>query len=110
MRKHYRSRREFMGLTGAGLAGMAVMQVAPVVESRDPDLVVINAKVYTVDNRTPRAEAFAVKGGRFSAVGTTAEIRVVTLASTIVVVARSKPLRMAIRSVAPRASSSRMRS
>jgi predicted amidohydrolase YtcJ len=74
MRKHYRSRREFMGLTGAGLAGMAVMQVMAPVESRDPDLVVINARVYTVDNRMPRAEAFAVKGGRFSAVGNTAEI------------------------------------
>jgi hypothetical protein len=30
-----------------------------------PDLLVINANVYTVDPRMPRAEAFAVSGGRF---------------------------------------------
>src|SRR5205807_1259453 len=47
MMKHYRSRREFMGLTGAGLAGMVAMQVTPAIESSDLDLVVINAKVYT---------------------------------------------------------------
>ena len=37
----------------------------------DPDLVVVNAKVYTMDTRAPRAEAFAVTGGRFTAVGST---------------------------------------
>ncbi len=37
-------------------------------------------------------------------------ISVVKLASTIVVVARAKPLRMAIRNAAPRPSSSRIRS
>ena len=43
--------------------------------SSAPDLAVVNAVVYTVDERRPRAEAFAVKNGRFVAVGTTAEIR-----------------------------------
>ncbi len=41
---------------------------------------------------------------------TVAVIRVVRLASTMVVVARPKPLRMAMRKAAPRASSSRIRS
>ena len=38
-------------------------------EGQDADLVVFNAKVYTVDSRAPRVEAFAVKAGRFTAVG-----------------------------------------
>jgi predicted amidohydrolase YtcJ len=39
------------------------------------DLLVINAKVYTVDDDFSMAEAFAVKDGRFLAVGTTAELQ-----------------------------------
>ncbi len=39
------------------------------VTPQNPDLVVFNAKVYTVDPTTPRAEAFAIKAGRFVAVG-----------------------------------------
>ena len=41
----------------------------------DADLVVFNAKVYTVDESAPRAEAFAVKANRFVAVGKTADIK-----------------------------------
>jgi predicted amidohydrolase YtcJ len=41
----------------------------------DPDLIVVNAKVYTMDPRTPRAEAFAVSAGRFLAVGSTQDIK-----------------------------------
>ena len=68
------SRREFLGLAGGG---MAVMLARPLVaaDTQDADLVVYNAKVYTVDPGTPRAEAFAVKAGRFTAVGSSAEIR-----------------------------------
>ena len=39
-----------------------------------PDLVVVNARVYTVDDALPGAEAFAVKDGRFIAVGSTSDI------------------------------------
>ena len=39
------------------------------------DMVVYNARVYTVDANFTQAEAFAVKDGRFVAVGTTAQIR-----------------------------------
>jgi predicted amidohydrolase YtcJ len=80
-RKDRRSRREFMGLTAAGAAGLALpgraaAQTAPaVVDARDPDLIVFNAKLYTVDAAQPRAEAFAVKAGRFAAVGATSDIR-----------------------------------
>ncbi len=39
------------------------------------DLVVINANVYTVDNDFSKAQSFAVKDGKFMAVGSTDEIR-----------------------------------
>ena len=39
------------------------------------DLVVLDANVLTVSDVSPRAEAFAVSGGRFAAVGKTREIR-----------------------------------
>ena len=39
------------------------------------DLVLINGHVYTVDEAQPLSEAFAVKNGRFLAVGSTDEIR-----------------------------------
>lgn len=83
-----RSRREFMGLTGAGLAGAAVgpllgaaprLGAAPAAQGAadtdSPDLVVFNAAVYTIDPQLAKAEAFAVKGGRFVAVGASADIR-----------------------------------
>src|SRR5579883_1084089 len=66
------NRRTFLGLTAAGLATGWRAWAA---DTQDPDLVVFNAKVYTVDTNMPRAEAFAVKAGRFVAVGTTAEIK-----------------------------------
>src|SRR5262245_48866505 len=75
------SRREFMGLTGTGIAGLAGMPwlarraAAQTGSPLEPDLVVHNAKVYTVDPVTPQAQAFAVKGGRFVAVGSNDAIR-----------------------------------
>jgi predicted amidohydrolase YtcJ len=44
-------------------------------DPRDADLVVLNTRVYTMDAAMPQADAFAVKGGRFLAVGSTADIR-----------------------------------
>ncbi len=81
-----RSRREFMNVTGATMAGVvgapfisgsAKVQAiqAAVSGGTDPDLIVVNAKVYTVDPRLPRAEAFAITAGRFSAVGSTSDIK-----------------------------------
>src|SRR5579871_3603426 len=73
------TRREFMGLLAGG---STVLSSAPwlgrtafAAESVDPDLVVFNARVYTVDPLMPRAEAFAVKAGRFMAVGSSEEIK-----------------------------------
>src|SRR3990170_3866432 len=52
--------------------GSPVQQGAP---NETPALAVVNARVYTVDAALPRAEAFAVKHGRFLAVGGNADIR-----------------------------------
>ena len=83
--KPQHNRREFLGLTGAGLAGLAsgsVLGAAAVGETQradtDPrhaDLVVVNAKVYTVDSRMPNAEAFAVSGQRFVFVGSSVDAK-----------------------------------
>jgi len=39
------------------------------------DLIVINSNAYTVNNNFDKAEAFAIKGGKFIAVGTSKEIQ-----------------------------------
>ena len=73
------NRRKFMGVAAAGMAGIVGapwQRLANAAEPRtDADLVVFNAKVYTVDASAPKAEAFAVKAGRFTAVGSTADIK-----------------------------------
>jgi predicted amidohydrolase YtcJ len=76
------SRGEFLGF-GAALAGAYGLGRLPVEAAQapsagagtDPDLVVVNAKVYTSDSAQPRAEAFAVKNSRFVAVGSSADVR-----------------------------------
>jgi len=69
--RNRQTRREFLGLTAAGLGGAALAAGA----DQDADLVVFNAKVYTVDAARPKAEAFALKAGRFTALGSSAEIK-----------------------------------
>ena len=76
------NRRKFLNLTGAGIASVAAApfftpfaRTASAAEGPDADLVVFNAKVYTVDARAPQAEAFAVKNSRFIAVGKTGDIK-----------------------------------
>jgi predicted amidohydrolase YtcJ len=80
MAKHHFSRRDFMGLSGAGIAGLIAGApwpggAAELGSAQEPDLVVFNAKVYTVDPLVPRAQAFAVKAGRFVAVGSSDDIK-----------------------------------
>ena len=70
------TRREMVALAGTGLApGLLFAQERDTRSAGQPDLVVINANVITVDSRQPRAEAFAVGNGRFLAVGSNADIR-----------------------------------
>ena len=79
------NRREFLSLTGAGIAGIAggtllgaptsVQAQSSDLKPQDAELVVFNAKVYTVDSRAPKAEAFAVRAGRFVAVGSNKDVK-----------------------------------
>ncbi|HTC35903.1 MAG TPA: amidohydrolase [Bryobacteraceae bacterium] len=69
-------RRDLLALAGAGLIAPALRaqeQESP--STSAPELVVFNARVVTVDPRQPRAEAFAIKNGRFLAVGSSADVR-----------------------------------
>ncbi|MDP9413409.1 MAG: amidohydrolase family protein, partial [Pseudomonadota bacterium] len=78
MMKQPQSRRQFIALTGSGIAGLAGgpwLSAAAAADATDPDLVVYNARIYTVDPRAPTAEAFAVRGGRFVAVGSNDEVK-----------------------------------
>jgi predicted amidohydrolase YtcJ len=61
------NRREVLG--GLGLTGLGLATPAFAALPGDADLVVRNARVHTVDDRQPRATAFAVADGRFVAVG-----------------------------------------
>jgi hypothetical protein len=54
------------------------------------DLIVVNANARTMDKSNPRAEAFAVLGGRIVAVGTTAEIKQLAGANTKTIDANGK--------------------
>jgi hypothetical protein len=81
------TRGEFLGISAA-LAGaftlgrlpgggrtVAAQAPQPGAPTAEPDLVVVNGNVLTSDTTQPRAEAFAVKNGRFVAVGSSAEVR-----------------------------------
>ena len=80
------TRNQFLGFSAAlaGVAsldrsGLGVVARAAAQPAAGPgvaaDLIVINARVLTVDPSMPRADAFAIKDGRFIAVGGSADIR-----------------------------------
>jgi predicted amidohydrolase YtcJ len=72
------SRRRFLGTTGAACAAFGFTTRSEAQSGgagAGPDFIVLNARVYTVDPALPRAEAFAVKNGRFVAVGTSDDVR-----------------------------------
>ncbi|KAB7648812.1 amidohydrolase [Polymorphobacter fuscus] len=58
------TRRQILGAAATLAATPAAARAGD-----DADLVVTNAKVYTVDDRQPTAGAFVVRGGRFAHVG-----------------------------------------
>ena len=93
------TRGEFLGLAGMTAGALVTGSVAEAThQSGRPDeaeLAVINGTVYTVDDAQPRAEAFAVRNGRFIAVGSTADIRNLVTSRTTVIDARGRRSRPA---------------
>src|SRR5439155_19749246 len=89
------TRGEFLGF-GAALAGAFTLErtlhaaqptsnQSTASGGAEPDLIVTNGVVYTCDRAQPRVEAFAVKSGRFVAVGSTRDIRNLATSRTQIV-------------------------
>jgi predicted amidohydrolase YtcJ len=72
------TRRDMLRLSSAGAVATLVaprLWAAEIARLIAPDAVVLNAKVYTVEPGAERAEAFAIKDGRFVAVGSSDSVR-----------------------------------
>jgi predicted amidohydrolase YtcJ len=80
------SRKDFLGLGTMATAGLAA-GCAPgsAGSGATADLVLLNGNVLTQDDANPRAEAFAVRDGRFVAVGTTSDVGNLVSAGTEVI-------------------------
>src|SRR6266550_8652285 len=70
---------------GAGRVEQAVAAQPSAASGAEPDLILVNARVLTSDTAVPAAEAFAVKNGRFTAVGSTSDIRNLATSRTPVI-------------------------
>ena len=81
------SRRNFM-------RSMSSMLVLPLLRTEEPEIVLYNGNIWTVDEAQPRAEAVAISGGRFVAVGSNEEV--LRLAT-----ARTRRIDLAFKSVLP---------
>jgi predicted amidohydrolase YtcJ len=70
------NRRQVLGAAGAGLlcAGSRPLW-AQALAAGGADTAIVNARIYTVEPAAPRAEACAIHAGRFTAVGSNAEVR-----------------------------------
>jgi predicted amidohydrolase YtcJ len=72
------NRRRFLKSAGAGIGGIGLsagLAGRAWAQAEPPQLIVHNAKVYTIDDARPQAQAFAVRDGRFVAVGGNAAIK-----------------------------------
>ena len=61
------SRREFLRRLGAAALWLPL-------DRSEPDVILYNANVWTVNARQPQAQAIAISGGRFLAIGTNADV------------------------------------
>lgn len=59
-------------------------------DDKAPDLIIINAKVHTVDPKDPEADAVAIRDGRFIAVGSNRKIRNLATRKTRLIDAEGK--------------------
>src|SRR3954466_10103949 len=93
MRKY--TRGEFLSLSAILASGytlsklpfaerLASQPLAPL-PTESPDMILVNGRVLTMDPVAPSAEAFAVKFGRFSAIGSNADVRNLATGDTPVI-------------------------
>src|SRR5213083_1605988 len=61
-------------------------------QTKAPDVIIVNAKIYTVDSKFSTAEGVAITDGKFTAVGTTAQIRKLSGPSTRILDAGGKTI------------------
>jgi predicted amidohydrolase YtcJ len=66
--------RTLLGAAAGGLPSLWLSGCATASPTAPADTVVLNARVATMDAKTPRAQAFAIAGDRFAAVGSEREI------------------------------------
>lgn len=71
------SRRQFLGGLGAFALSPALF-----LERTEPELVLFNGNIITVDHRHPRAQAVAIARGRFYAVGGNDKVRALAAGTT----------------------------
>jgi predicted amidohydrolase YtcJ len=69
MTRHEPTRREFLGSLGA-----AALLPHLLLEGTQPEILLYNANVITVNARQPKARAIAIAGGRFFAIGSHEEV------------------------------------
>jgi len=69
------TRAEFIGLAGFVSGVTGCRRARDIASSSAADVIVVNGRVYTIEQAQPKAEAFAVKSGRFVAIGDTGSIR-----------------------------------
>jgi predicted amidohydrolase YtcJ len=81
------SRRRFM-------QGMSSLVALPLMHTEEPETVLYNGNIWTVDQSQPKAQAVAISGGRFLAVGSNEQV--VPLAT-----ARTRKIDLGLKSVLP---------
>ena len=85
------TRSEFLRMTGAAAAGLglsgakAAAQSSATLDATKPDMALVNGRVMTMDDDLASAEAFAIKNGRFVAIGSNDDIRNIIDHSTEVI-------------------------
>ncbi len=85
------TRSEFLRMTGAAAAGVALTgakagaQSSGTIDATKPDVALVNGRVMTMDDDLASAEAFAIKNGRFVAIGSNDDIRNIIDHSTEVI-------------------------
>ena len=80
------------------LLGGAAVTLAPLLSGNakvamtSTDLILVNAKVTTLDRANPEAEAVAIRDGKFLAVGSEKDVRAAAAPNAIVIDADQAPL------------------